>query len=74
MAVDGLGVTCLPRALLSASLDAGRLEALDYPWLPDALQFAARTMQATAPGYLLGAIEIAQELGVDDNGFLSSGS
>jgi DNA-binding transcriptional LysR family regulator len=42
MALDGLGVACLPRAMVESALTSGALRALNYGWQPDALRFYAR--------------------------------
>lgn len=62
MAVDGLGIACLPEAMVAPSLAEGRLERLAYPWVPDDLRFAARHLQAPPSSILRGALEIAQRL------------
>lgn len=62
MALDGLGVACLPEAMLTDALAEGRLRRIDYGWHPDSLRFAARWMLDPAPPYLVAAVEIAQDL------------
>lgn len=73
LATDGLGVACLPLALVKPHLASGRLETLDYGWVPDALRFAARTLLDPAPHYVSAAIEIAVSL-TEDNDFQSNTS
>ncbi len=60
MALDGLGVACLPRAMVAGDLAAGRLIGLRYPWVPDALDFAARFDAERAPGHVAGAAALAR--------------
>ncbi len=62
MAVKGLGIACLPEAMVAPYLADGRLAALDYPWVPDELRFAARYMPDPAPAFIHGAIAIARTL------------
>lgn len=65
MAEAGMGVACLPRAMVAGSLAAGRLRRLNYEWLPDPLDFAARFDADRAPYFLRRAVEIAQDLSRD---------
>lgn len=62
MTVDGLGVACLPEAMLDPFLEDQRLMRLDYGWRPDDLRFAARYLADPVPEYMKGAIAIAQRL------------
>lgn len=66
MALDGLGIACLPRAMLGGPLASGALRELDYLWHPDALQFQARHDTDPAPTYLIEAARIAQRLSPPD--------
>lgn len=73
MALDGLGVACLPEPMVTAPLAEGRLVRLDYPWRPDDLVFAARHMQAHPSAALREAIGIARRLSPpEDSDDLSS--
>lgn len=60
MALDGLGVACLPKDMMSEPLAEGRLQRLHYAWHPDDLRFAARYIMEPAPSYLVEAAKIAQ--------------
>lgn len=60
MALDGLGVACLPRAMVDSALSAGTLRVLDYAWQPDALRFYARH-DSTAT-HVREAAQIARQL------------
>ncbi len=62
MAVDGLGIACLPAAMVQGDIAEGRLTQADYPWAPEPLHFAARYEAERAPAYLLGAVELAASL------------
>lgn len=62
MALDGLGIACLPRAMLDQHLAAGALRELDYVWRPDALQFEARHNTLPTPTFVVEAARIAQKL------------
>ena len=62
MALDRLGVACLPRAMLTAPLASGALRELDYPWLPAALRFYARHEAEPAPRFVTEAAHLAQRL------------
>lgn len=67
MAEDGLGVACLPQAMLTKSLEAKRLQKLNYHWQPADLHFEARYMLDPAPAYLRAAAAIAQKLSPPEN-------
>lgn len=62
MTLDGLGIACLPRAMLDGPLSEGRLLPLSADWHPEPLHFAARYDLDPAPPYLLEAVRIAQTL------------
>jgi DNA-binding transcriptional LysR family regulator len=62
MTLDGIGIACLPRAMVQRQLAAGRLVELGYDWRPDPLRFAARYEHDPAPAYFAIAAEIAQGL------------
>ncbi|MFO1088129.1 MAG: LysR family transcriptional regulator [Hyphomicrobiales bacterium] len=62
MALDGLGIACLPEAMVTEALAEGRLRRLNYGWTPDALQFAARYLIDPAPAYVREAAQLAQTL------------
>ncbi len=62
MAQDGLGVACLPRAMVTALLASGGLRALDYAWAPSALRFYARHEAEPAPPHVTEAALLAQRL------------
>ena len=62
MTQDGLGIACLPAAMLTHLLASGRLIALNYGWRPDALRFAARSDLDPMPHYIHQAALIAQSL------------
>ena len=72
MAIDGLGVACLPAAMVMQDINDGRLMRVDYHWAPDPLHFAARYEAERAPAYLLGAVDLAKMLAKDQEN-LSSG-
>ena len=62
MAVQGMGVAALPAAMVARELAGGDLVRLDYGWVPEALDFAARYDARTAPGFVATAAGIAQEV------------
>lgn len=62
MALDGLGIACLPRAMLGTQLTSGSLMELAYPWHPDTLQFHARHNLDPAPTYVTAAAQMARVL------------
>lgn len=62
MTLDGLGVACLPHAMITQDLATGDLVALYQPWCPDPLRFAARYDAVTAPAFVTEAAQIAGEI------------
>ncbi len=62
MAVEGLGIACLPHAMVADDIEAGRLETLRYPWTPDDLSFKARFHAEKAPHVIQQAAELAGEI------------
>ncbi len=62
MTIDGLGIACLPRAMVARDLADGALQQVRYPWTPDALEFSARFDADTAPSFVRRAAEIAGEI------------
>jgi len=62
MAQDGLGVACLPRAMVADAVAAGLLVEVAYGWRPEDLAFAARYVSDPAPAYLRGAADMARDL------------
>ncbi|QFG37343.1 DNA-binding transcriptional LysR family regulator [Paracoccus pantotrophus] len=62
MALDGLGVACLPAAMLDEALSEQRLICVDYAWRPENLAFFARYLVDPAPPYLSEAVAIAHRL------------
>ncbi|MCV6585654.1 MAG: LysR family transcriptional regulator [Marinibacterium sp.] len=62
MTREGIGVACLPEAMVRADLARGDLVALRYAWAPDDLQFAARFDADSAPVYVTEAAALAAEI------------
>ncbi len=59
MAVDGMGVSLLPSALVQAAIAAGRLQEISVDWYPDPLEFFARYSRAKAPRFVDAAARLA---------------
>lgn len=59
MAAAGMGLACLPAAMVQGDLAAGRLVRVAYDWTPDPLQFAARYDAERAPGFVRRAADMA---------------
>lgn len=62
MTMDGLGVACLPAAMVQSELADGALVPLRYLWVPDELAFWARYDAETTPGYVAEAATIAGQV------------
>ena len=62
MAVDGMGLAMVPRAMVAAQLADGALMELALDWQPQPLQFAARFHADRAAGFVHRAAELAVEV------------
>jgi len=60
--IQGLGIACLPYAMVKEDVENGRLVRLKYIWVPDDLSFAARFHAESAPYHLRQAAKIAEEV------------
>ncbi|WP_108659574.1 LysR family transcriptional regulator [Acuticoccus kandeliae] len=70
MTKDGLGIACMPQAMVAGEIEAGHLVALDYGWAPEALTFAARYNSDTTEPTVAEAARIALSLSqqcIEDN-------
>jgi DNA-binding transcriptional LysR family regulator len=62
MALDGLGLTVLPEAMVAEDLAEERLVRLAYPWVPEPLHFFARYDADRAPRAVAEAARLAQHV------------
>ncbi len=62
MTLEGLGVACLPHAMVTNEIKRGHLIQLRYLWVPDDLSFAARFHAEKAPYHLWQAAELANKI------------
>lgn len=62
MTRDGLGVACLPEAMVREDLAQGTLAQLRYLWVPDALGFRARYDADTSPSFVAEAADLARRV------------
>lgn len=67
MAVDGMGVTLLPRQVYAAQVAEGRLVDIDLEWLPEPLQFCAAYDPARMPMFVQYAAELAVRFGASND-------
>ncbi len=58
MTCDGLGIACMPEAMVRDEIKAGVLTRLHYPWVPEPLRFSAR-YDADSPLYVADAAQLA---------------
>lgn len=65
MTMDGLGIACLPRAMVRRELAEGALVSLRYLWVPDDLAFWARYDASTAPLFVAEAARIARQVATE---------
>lgn len=59
---DGIGVACLPEAMVCDDLEKGNLSRLRYSWTPDALRFQARFDADTSPFFVAEAAILAGQI------------
>jgi len=62
MTGDGLGVACLPEAMVRDEIQSGSLVPLRYLWVPDELSFCARYDAEVSPSYVGQAAELAGDV------------
>lgn len=62
MTLNGLGVACLPEAMVRKELANGELMRLHYPWTPDPLSFFARYHADTGPSLVAEAAKLSVEI------------
>ena len=62
MAVEGLGVACMPEAMVIDQIEAGALVRLDYGWTPEPLRFLARYHAESAAIYVKEAAALAARI------------
>jgi DNA-binding transcriptional LysR family regulator len=65
MALDGIGVACLPASMVHRDIKAGNLVQLNYPWVPTALQFLARYDAQTAHSNVGRVAKLAAQIAQD---------
>lgn len=59
MTIDGIGIACMPQAMVRKEIASGRLVQLRYPWTPDPLSFSARYDADTTPPFVAEAARMA---------------
>lgn len=62
MALDGMGVALLPKALVEKEIGNGRLAVLDVDWTPSPLRFAARFHAEKAARHVTHSAELAAQM------------
>ena len=62
MTKDGLGIACLPNAMVQKDIEKGELVMLNYHWTPDPLEFYARFDAEICPQYVRSAADIAADV------------
>ena len=62
MTMNGLGVACLPEAMVSKEINHGDLIQLQYDWVPEPLSFAARFDADTSPFFVGEAARLSRAI------------
>lgn len=62
MAVDGIGIACLPAAMVQAQIAQNELAIINYHWSPDPLDFYARFASQDAPIFVKEAAKLARSI------------
>lgn len=65
MAIDGLGIALMPIIMVEEALSSGKLHKVNYPWVPEMLEFRARYHADTASLLVHNAANLAEEIAVD---------
>ncbi|MEP1206540.1 MAG: LysR family transcriptional regulator [Rhizobiaceae bacterium] len=65
MALEGMGITVLPAAMARPYLDDGRLQSIDYAWVPEPLEFLARYDAKTAPAIVANIARLASNIALN---------
>jgi len=65
LATSGLGVACLPEAMIKDSVKQKQLQQLDYEWIPDALEFYARYNAERVNHVIEDAVTLAKSASID---------
>lgn len=66
MTMEGLGIACVPEAMVKGEIIDGRLVQLQYPWVPDPLSFAARYEAETTPSFVAEAAQLAAAVSLQE--------
>jgi DNA-binding transcriptional LysR family regulator len=61
MAIDGMGISLLPAALVRDHVSEGRLQKISVDWHPKPLEFYARFDRKRAPRFIEAAAELAAQ-------------
>ncbi len=62
MTVQGIGIACLPHAIIKTALGNGTLKKLNYHWVPEPLKFEARSNDSNAQYYIQEALKLAKTI------------
>ncbi len=65
MTLDGLGIACLPEAMVRDKIQTKLLTRLHYPWVPEPLRFSARYDTESAPVYVTKAAYLAGKIAAE---------
>jgi len=62
MAIEGMGITAVPAAMVRRQVELGQLAPIDYNWVPKSLEFLARYDSTTAPVAVSEIASLAHDL------------
>ena len=68
MAIEGLGVACMPEAMIGDQVKSGELVRLSYGWTPEPLRFLARYHAESAAIYVKEAAALAARIARPEDG------
>lgn len=66
MTIDGIGIACMPEAMVRKEIAGRRLVQLRYPWMPDPLRFAARYDADAKPSFVAEAATMAAAISFEE--------
>lgn len=68
MAIEGLGVACMPKAMVAENISSGELVQVNYGWTPEPLKFLARYHEESAAIYVREAAALAARIARPERG------
>lgn len=65
MTLDGLGIALMPEIMVADAIASGKLQKVNYSWVPEPLEFRARYIEETSSLIICKAAELAEKIAKD---------